>query len=188
MVERFEYQEPYENVIRSLRSRRIPTVLIGGAAMVLHGSDRLTKDVDIVTRDLKTSIDILYECGFQVVAGIKKLEDGMIAYETYDSPKAALYAIGLRRRSACTSIHTGTNAKLDVWVDPSVPMDRLEKNATPMKIGNEEILVASPEDIIQLKKDAIKDNPKRAGKDLSDIEYLKSVIRERDKTRGKPGR
>lgn len=177
--------ESYETVLKDLSAGGFTPILIGGAALRMYGSTRPTEDADIVYDDLKKSVAVLYRNGFQVIAGIKKLAPNRIEYETYATPKSALYAVGLRRRKAYSAIHAETHAKLDVWLDPSVPAARLKMNAVRMRVGKVDLLVAAPEDIIELKKAAIRDNPKRADKDNADIAHLSIVLQNKKRRSGR---
>ena len=57
------------SVLAALRDRDIRYVLVGGLAVLLHGVDRLTADLDLVVdlapEELKKAIDVLLELGFK---------------------------------------------------------------------------------------------------------------------------
>jgi hypothetical protein len=57
-----DIQETVAEIAEVAARERIETVLVGGVAMAVYGSDRLTKDVDVACRD-------------EVLPGLKKIKD-----------------------------------------------------------------------------------------------------------------
>lgn len=59
---------PYADVITALSRSRAPYVIIGGFAVVVHGSSRFTPDVNFVvdydSEDALAAIDALYQAGY----------------------------------------------------------------------------------------------------------------------------
>jgi hypothetical protein len=63
-----ELNEDFKDLLRSLNSKSVKYLLIGGYAVILHGHLRLTNDLDVVVADdeenIKRCLDALQDFGF----------------------------------------------------------------------------------------------------------------------------
>lgn len=61
-----------KEILRLLVERRIPAVLIGGLALRIYNSPRVTHDMDLAIRSLDTGrvIELMYERGFRLVSAV----------------------------------------------------------------------------------------------------------------------
>jgi hypothetical protein len=59
-------------IVKALGDGGVPYALCGGMAVVLHGSPRLTRDIDLLIRPehLEAARGVLGSCGFSIAAGI----------------------------------------------------------------------------------------------------------------------
>ena len=113
------------DLLRRLASSAIELVLIGGVAVRLHGSTRVTQDVDVVARtlDLDRILQIAIRAGYCLVVSV----DNAGAEVVTD--------LGFANR----------------WIESTKP-GSLSFVALPKDVGGLEMPVAAPADLIRLKE------------------------------------
>lgn len=139
----------YEDVLRGLADARIDYVLVGGTAVILQGVPRTTADLDIVPSldpdNLTRLVGKLTELGYKARAPVDPLaladpeqrrvwleEKGMLAFSFW-RPDRPLDAV-------------------DVLYAGRVGYPELRAAALPMDIAGLRLLVASPRDLIEMKR------------------------------------
>ncbi|MEK8023944.1 MAG: nucleotidyl transferase AbiEii/AbiGii toxin family protein [Candidatus Hydrogenedentota bacterium] len=172
-------EELFKEILRRLTELipASPVVVIGGVALRLHGSNRLTEDLDIAFKDVKTILAVLYDLGFKAVSTAQRDKDGNLTEVKLFPGMATAFQCTLDRK-ALIFIHDVTQARFDVWLAPTVPYEQLLKNSLPADFDGVPIRVASPEDLIALKRYALEKNPNRST-DLIDIAFLEKKIAKR---------
>lgn len=150
-----------------LGAARIRFVIVGGLALVLHGLDRLTADVDVVidlsAESVRDAVRALTESGYRPLAPVDPL---------------ALADPEQRRQWQTTrnmrvfSFWDSSNARptVDVMLEPSIPFEALWAEASLVNLGSHEIRIASIEHLIQMKEAAGRTQ------DLADIEQLRARL------------
>lgn len=166
--------DAYREILRRLNEFTDPPIMIGGAAVVALGSDRLTKDVDIAFQDARALLTVMYDFGFKAIAKAERDENGELTEVSLFPEIATAFQCTLDRR-ALIFIHEVTQARFDVWLAPHVPYDQLLKNSFTADFDGVPIRVASAEDLIAMKRIALENNPKRAT-DLMDIAFLEKKL------------
>jgi hypothetical protein len=157
-----------EELLRRLTARGVDFVVIGGIAAVLHGSVRLTRDLDIcyATDDgnLQSLGNLLVELG----ARLKGVPD-----EIPFVPDART----LRQVEVLTMITPA--GELDVLTRPdgSPRYETLRRRAERLDLGGFSVLVASIDDLIAMKLAAGRK------KDLAAVEELEAIKRLRAERR-----
>ncbi len=163
-------------ITRQLGSLGLLPVLVGGMALVVLGSRRVTKDFDFVVARpgprLKSVVAALYDHGLQLAARVN--EDGDITA-----------AIGNRRVAAARlQIDTLTSAffqnphtglRVDLLFDFPLAAIELAARATPLRIRSHLFHVASTRDLLNLKQIAIA--ARSAPGDAEDLAYLQRLLR-----------
>lgn len=148
-------------ILRTLDERGVDFVVIGGIAAVLHGSPRVTQDLDIC---FATDDDNLEALG----AALRSL-DAKLSGVVEDVPFVP-DAATLRRISVLTleTVH----GRLDVLAAPAGAGDyaALRANAARYDVGGLDVLVASLEDLIAMKRQIGRP------KDLADIAELRAIV------------
>lgn len=152
-----------------LATARVRFVLVGGLALVLHGLDRLTADVDLVidlsTDPAQAAVRALVSAGYRPLAPVDPI----------------LLADPEHRRNWQTtrnmqvfSFWDSTNARptVDVMLSSAVPFEELWSAASVVKIGEHEVRVASVDHLIRMKTAAARPQ------DLADIERLQARRRD----------
>jgi len=154
-----------------LAAARVRFVVVGGLALLLHGLDRLTADVDLVI-DLSTdaardAVLALTEAGYRPLAPVDPfaLSDPAQRSDWHENR-------GMKVFSFWDS--TNSSPTVDVMLSPIVSFEELWRQAQTIKIGGIEVRVASVEHMIRLKEAAGR------SQDLADVERLKRKLREPD--------
>lgn len=149
-------------IVRRLVERGVDFVVIGGVATVLHGSARHTYDLDICFATDEPNLVALGEVLVELHATLRGV-DVDVAF----TPDAAT----LRHVQVLTL--STDHGPLDVLARPSgmASYEQLRANAEPMDIGGARLLVASPLDLIAMKRTAGRP------KDLADIAELEAILR-----------
>jgi predicted nucleotidyltransferase len=161
-----------EAILERLTARGVDFVVIGGIAAVLLGSPRLTQDLDICFATDAGNLEALGNALLDLEARLWDVAD-----EVPFVPDAAT----LRRVALLT---LGTKAgKLDVMSRPSgaAPYAALRSRAERLSVGKFSVLVASLEDLIEMKRKAGRP------KDVADVVELEAISRLRRRERPAAG-
>lgn len=149
-----------------LAAARIRFVVVGGLAVVLHGLDRLTADVDLVL-DLSTAatldaVRVLSEAGYRPLAPVD-------AAQLADPARRAEWQS--QRGMQVFSFWDSTHARptVDIMLNPAVPFEELWAEAIRFEIAGADIRVASIPHLIRLKEAAGRPQ------DLADIARLRTL-------------
>ena len=140
-------------LLKEFDKNNIDYALMGGFALGIWGVGSTTVDIDfLVSRDHMMKTDrIMLEAGYEC---------------KYRSENVSQYVSSLRVFGEVDFLHAFREASLEML-----------KRAVQKEIfgGSLKIKVLQPEDIIGLKVQAIKNNPRRAERDIMDIKSLISV-------------
>lgn len=149
-----------------LTAARVRFVVVGGLALLLHGIDRLTADVDMVI-DLSTDAAIgavraLAATGYRPMAPVDPLAlaDPSVRHEWQETR-------GMKVFSFWDS--TNTRPTVDVMIDPPIAFDELWRDAQVVQVGSHEVRIASIGHLILMKEASGRD------RDLEDIERLRRL-------------
>ena len=157
---------PFERVFRLLNAHDIRYVIVGGIAVILHGSPRLTADLDIVI-DLeparaRTVIDVLQRAGFvaEVPVDIREFAD--------ENVRRSWIA---EKHMKALSLHDGEMPPtvLDILAESPIPFEDLYGRAQVVSIDEITLRIAAIPDLIALKR--LSGRPE----DLRDIEELEKI-------------
>lgn len=145
-----------------LTSAGVDFVIIGGIAVVLLGSARMTRDLDIVFAADKANLELLGEVLMGLQASLRGIEEDV----PFVPDATTLDRVDLLTLSTSAGW-------LDVHRRPggAPPYERLRRNAERMNIGEIAVLVASIDDMIAMKRSAGRPQ------DIADIAELE-VLRE----------
>lgn len=154
-------------LLRRLTTAGVDFVVIGGVAAILHGSARLTRDLDIVFAPDEGNLEALGRTLIESEARLRGVDEDL----PFVADARALRNIDL--------LTLETNAGwFDVHRRPAgaPPYDGLRKRAERMDVGGFSILVASIDDLLAMKRAAGRTQ------DLLDVETLEAIkrIRRRD--------
>jgi hypothetical protein len=151
-----------EPILRALVQRGVDFVVIGGIAAVLHGSARLTFDLDLCFAPDGANLSALGDVLVALGARLRGVDEAVPFV-----PDAAT----LRRVEVLTLATVAGD--VDVLARPAgaPSYEALRRRADRYEIGDFSVLVASVEDLIAMKRAAGRP------KDLADVAELEAILR-----------
>ena len=165
-------------VVETLANLGLDPILVGGMALVIIGSRRVTRDFDFVIASpgdrIELLVDAMYRRGFELAARVN--EQGDVS-ATIDNPKVACARLRLDVPSSAYFVNSDTGLRIDLLFDFPVPAATLARRATRMKIRTHTLRVASEADLLRLKQIA-RANRHSPG-DAEDIAFLERRRRKR---------
>lgn len=159
------------NLLQSLADAQVDYVLVGGLAVQLHGFLRATVDIDLVLAmndaNLDRFIEVAKHYGLQPVIPVPI--DALKNAQQIDHwhKEKGMLAFALREPQV------GGNV-IDVLVRPDISFEKLASNAVAGKLFGRQVLIASIDDLLAMKRTA------NRPKDRLDIEALEKVKRGAD--------
>lgn len=161
-------------VIKQLQTIGFSPILIGGMALVILGSKRVTYDFDFVISKqedelLQALVDVFYKNKMELVAKIGPTNDIL---STIDNPKMAGIRLRIDKPESAYFYNEQLDLRIDILFDFPLLADELIKGATIKKINSVNFTVASEEDLIKLKKIARSKRSKPG--DSDDLAFLMS--------------
>ena len=166
-----------ERLAADLDTRRLEPVLVGGMALVILGSQRITKDYDfLISSPSKTEdvVRILYSNGLELVT--KLGEDGNVQ-RTVDREKVAVIKVTGTRPKSLFFYRAKGRLRVDLLFDFPIPAHEVSARAVPVTFLDRKVKVAAPEDLLRMKETARQE--RNIPSDLQDIEFLKSLLARR---------
>ena len=145
-------EELFKKLSTEFETAKIPFLLIGGYALNAYGYSRATRDVDfmMISSDFDKAKQIVQRCGYRQYVH-KDLCARFVDHEKQWPP-------------------------LDLVFVEKETFQNIIKEAKNVEIMGRKLLVPSAEHLIALKLHAIKNDPQREAKDLSDIfEIIKAT-------------
>jgi hypothetical protein len=160
-------------VARALTALGLEPVLVGGMALVIIGSRRVTRDFDFVVAApgarLQSLVDVFYDRGLELVS---RLNDEGDVSATIDNRRVAVTRLRIDAPSSAYFYNSETGLRIDLLFDFPLPAAALAKRARPTKVRSRVLRVASEADLLRLKKIA-RDRRASAG-DAEDIAFLEA--------------
>jgi predicted nucleotidyltransferase len=157
---------PFERVFRLLNEHEIRYVIVGGIAVIFHGSPRLTADLDIII-DLEPvkagqAIEVLQRAGFtaEIPVDIRQFADETIR-RSWMAEKN-MKALSLHDREMPPTV-------IDILAESPIAFEDLYLRAKSISLDEMTVRVASIPDLIVLKR--ISGRPE----DLRDIAELETL-------------
>jgi hypothetical protein len=146
--------------------------LVGGMALVVLGSPRVTKDFDFLVireaREQEALLEVLYRRGFALAS--KTDEHGNII-RTLDNKDVAFSRLRIDRPLSAYFFHRGLGLRVDLLFDFPMPAREVYARSTRKKIRSYVMRVASRSDLIRMKEIAAR--AREVSSDLQDLEFLK---------------
>jgi hypothetical protein len=168
-------------VVRDLRALGLEPVLVGGMALVVLGSRRVTRDFDFVIAHpgdrLPRMIDLFYDRGLELVS---RLDETGEVRSTIADRRVAAIRLRLDAPASAYFFKPATGLRLDLLFDFPIPAAELAERATRIRVRTQVFDVASDQDLLRLKR--IAREARSAAGDAEDIAFLESG-RRRSKAR-----
>ncbi len=148
--------------------------LIGGTALILLGSERVTKDADFLmvksAREQRKFIQAFYKHGFEIIS---KLNEKKEVVRTVDNVNVAFARLQMDMPVSVFFYNHKIKFRIDALFDFPYSAAEVRSRATKKKVEGTTIYVASIEDLIRMKEIAYANRKKST--DLQDLEFLKNL-------------
>lgn len=160
-------------IVAALARLGMEPILVGGMALVTLGSRRVTRDFDFVIaapgEQLNAVVDVFYDRGLELAARVNPAGD---ITATIDNRKVATIRLRLDAPSSAYFRHPTTGLRVDLLFDFPVPAAQLAKRALRITVRSRRLLVASEDDLLNLKQIARAN--RAAPGDAEDIAFLEA--------------
>ncbi len=158
-----------KEILISLAASQIKFIICGGVAVVLHGVERLTMDIDLAvsmeTDNLSVMINVLRDIGMTPRVPVPA--------ETLLNPDMRKIMVSEKNALVFTFIDIkNPYRQVDIFIQNEDLYSELIRDSSVVEISGYKIPVISIEKLIRMKKEV---NPPRE-KDLSDIRELIKIM------------
>lgn len=171
-----EYLDDVGEVTRALRGLGFDPILVGGMALVILGSRRVTRDFDFVIEQpadrLRALLGVFYDRSLELVS---RLNDSGDVTATIGNRRVAAARLRMDAPSSAYFFNRRTGLRIDLLFDFPVPAATLAAGATPTRVRTHVLRVASAPDLLRLKQIAHADRAFPG--DAEDIAFLKAHLR-----------
>lgn len=168
------YLRDVGKIVHGLTQLGWQPVLIGGMALVVLGSRRVTRDFDFVVAKpgdgMGDVVDLFYSNGFELAS---KLDAEGNVVSTIDNQTVAKLRCDLDSPSSVYFYNHTTGLKIDLLFDFPISAERLLSKATKNKMDSHTLMIASKQHLLELKRMA-QSSRKKPG-DAEDILFLERL-------------
>jgi hypothetical protein len=173
MPDRADHLDAVGEIVQGLRELALRPVLVGGMALVVLGSRRVTRDFDFVIAHpgdgLGRLIALFYDHGLELVS---RLDGAGDVISTISNRKVAAIRLRLDAPTSVYFFSAKTGLRVDLLFDFPVPAAKLAEHATRIKIRAHVFDIASEQDLLRLKR--IAKAGRSAPGDAEDIAFLEA--------------
>lgn len=165
--------ESVGRVVEALAGLGLEPVLVGGMALVVLGSRRVTRDFDFVVarpgENLGRLLDVLYGLGLELASRVDAAGD---VTATIRSWRVAAARLRLDDPASAYFLNPETGLRIDLLFDFPLPAATLAARATTVKARSTVLRVASEADLLRLKR--IARRHRSSPGDAEDIAFLEA--------------
>ncbi len=165
--------ETVGQVVGQLTNLGLEPVLVGGMALVMLGSRRVTRDFDFVIARpdarLEPLLDVFYERGMELASRVDANGD---VTATIWSRKVAGIRLRIDAPVTVYFFNRETCLRIDLLFYFPLPASTLLENSTRKKVRSQVFRIASEEDLLRLKK--IATAHRSVPSDTEDIAFLEA--------------
>ena len=173
MPDPVDHLQAVGEIVQGLRDLGLEPVLVGGMALVVLGSRRVTRDFDFVIARpadrLARTLDLFYTRGLELVSRLNDLGE---VISTIANRKVAAIRLRLDAPASAYFFNAETGLRVDLLFDFPIPAAELALHATRTKIRAHVFDIASEHDLLRLKRIAKAD--RSAPGDAEDIAFLEA--------------
>ncbi len=172
----------HKELLKLFIEHDIDFVVVGGVALRLYNSPRVTHDIDLAVKslDLDKLIALMYEKLYYIITRVKA--DSITIALTADqagrwveqTKSGSLSFVALQSEPQQSEVHMQTvdiTSQVDVLFELGIPIMRLKENARLIQLQDISFRVAAIDDLIKLKEQ----RSDKSWTDEQDIRYLKSL-------------
>jgi hypothetical protein len=160
-------------VVSELVELGLHPVLIGGMALVMLGSRRVTRDFDFVITHpgerLGALVDAFYDRDFELASRVNEHGD---VTATIGNRRVATIRLRLDAPASAYFVKRSTGLRIDLLFDFPIAAATLAARGSRTKVRSHIFCVASEEDLLRLKR--IAKAQRSAPGDAEDIAFLKA--------------
>jgi hypothetical protein len=160
-------------VVEALRELGLEPILVGGMALVMIGSRRVTRDFDFVIGQpgerLQDLVGVFYDRGLELASRVNGAGE---VTATIDNRRVAAIRLRLDAPASAYFLNPETGLRIDLLFDFPVPAATLLKRARRRKVRSRVFRVASEPDLLRLKKIAYA--RRSSPEDAADIAFLEA--------------
>src|SRR5438093_11995497 len=153
MPDPMDHLQAVGGIVQGLRALGLDPVLVGGMALVVLGSRRVTRDFDFVIAHpgdrLARTIGLFYDRGLELVSRLNEMGE---VISTIAERKVAAIRLRLDAPASAYFFNAETGLRVDVLFDFPIPAAKLAEHATRIKIRTQVFDVASERDLLRLKR------------------------------------
>ncbi len=182
MPDTTDHLQEVSELVAKLHDIGVEPVLIGGMALVVLGSKRVTQDFDFVIAHpgdhLDRTMGVMYDHGLELIT---RFDNEGEVRSTIDNRRVASIRLRIDGPASALFLNPKTGLRVDLLFDFPIPAAELAEHATRMKIHSYVFHIASLLDLLRLKQIA-KANRSAPG-DTQDIAFLEARIKAAQKSR-----
>jgi hypothetical protein len=173
MPDPVDHLQAVSEIVRGLHDLGLEPVLVGGMALVVLGSRRVTRDFDFVIAHpgdrLVRMLQLFYGRGLELVSRLNGIGE---VISTITNRKVAAIRLRLDAPTSAYFFNEKTGLRVDLLFDFPIAAARLAEHATRTKIRAHVFDIASEQDLLRLKK--IASANRSAPGDAEDIAFLEA--------------
>lgn len=168
------------SLVEELAGLGLEPVLVGGMALVVLGSRRVTRDFDLLIahpgEGLGALIDVLYDRGLELASRVSAEGD---VTATIANRRVAAARLRLDAPASAYFLDPDTGLRVDLLFDFPLPAATLARRATVVRVRSRAWRVASEADLLRLKK--LAQASRAAPGDVEDVAFLEARLAKRRK-------
>lgn len=172
----------HKELLKLIIEHDIDFVVVGGVALRLYNSPRVTHDIDIAARtlDLDKIIALMYENSYYLITRVKAdtitiaLTAAKAQQWVEQTRSGSISFVSLQSEPQQPEVHMQAidlSSQVDILFELGIPIMRLKENARLIQLQDISFRVASIDDLITLKEQ----RSDKSWTDEQDIRYLKSL-------------
>jgi hypothetical protein len=173
MPDEVDHLRTVGDIVKGLREIGLQPVLVGGMALVVLGSRRITRDFDFVIarpqNSLPPTIDLFYDQGLELVSRLDHMGE---VTATIASRKVAVTRLRIDGPASAYFFNAATGLRIDLLFDFPIPAATLARHAVRTRVRTHLFDIASEEDLLRLKR--IAKASRTAPGDAEDIAFLEA--------------
>ena len=160
----------------ALQAEGFEPVLVGGMALVILGSPRVTKDFDFLVSTqgppVETLVKTMYRHRLQLVT---KLNPAGEVVRTVDNPRVAAAKVKADPPRSLYFFDGKTGLRVDLLLDFPLPSHAVAGRAARIRLKSGSLRVADPKDLLRLKEIAYAD--RKSAADAHDLDFLRRSLK-----------
>jgi hypothetical protein len=169
------YLDEVGAIVDALSDLGLQPVLVGGMALVILGSRRVTRDFDFVVAQpaerLRDLLAVFYDRGLELAS---RVNDAGEVTTTIGSRRIAAARLRLDAPASAYFFNRRTGLRIDLLFDFPIAAATLARDTTPITVRSHVLPVASARDLLRLKR--IAHTQRAIPGDAQDVAFLETYL------------